>query len=223
MSVLLIALSFTLADEDAAAKKLFDSVEKKVQSAKSLKLKFAGELKEGERGFTLNGSLLLGPGNKMNLAVKAKMGDKDQEMSAISDGKNVVLTQRGTPKTDPVPEGYTKKIQENLFRLGPTLTTITAVQPPSSKRKPPLFEVSDYALGKTEKLGKRESKILSYKLTLGKKQMQVKVWIDAKTKLPVKRILRPLAEDAKRGGYVEETMTFTLNPKVDEKSFVLPK
>lgn len=223
MSVLLIALSFTLADDDAAAKKLVNSVEKKVASAKSLKVEFTAELKEAERGFTIKGKVLIAKGNKLNLNASMKMGDNENKMTAISDGKDVALTQRGMTKTDPVPEKYTQRIQKMMGSIGPAMTMFTAVRSPSSKSKVRLYEASDFKLGKAEKLGKRETKVLNYKLTRGTQQLQVKVWIDAKTNLPVKRVIRPLGEEAKRGGYIEEMTTYTLNPKVDDKAFKLPK
>ena len=223
MSVLLIALSFTFADDDAAAKKLFDSVEKKVASAKSLKVEFTADLKEAERGFSIKGKLLIAKGNKLNLTASMKDGDKENKLATISDGKDLALTQRGMTKTDPVPEKYAQNIQKMMGRIGPALTMFTAVSSRSSKRKVRLFESSDYSLGKAEKIGKREAKVLLYKLTRGTQQLQVKVWIDAKTNLPVKRVLRPLGEEAKRGGYIVETSTYTLNPKLDDKTFKLPK
>lgn len=87
------------------------------------------------------------------------------------------------------------------------------------------FPVSDFKLGRKEKVGGREAQVVTFQLALrlmelGGRPVQVKVWIDIKTNLPLKR---ELIVD---GGALRFTDTYTdmkLDEKLDPRLFELPK
>ena len=74
-----------------------------------------------------------------------------------------------------------------------------------------------------EKVGERDTRVIQYTLTAkgGEDPLSVKLWLDAETNLPVK-----LAVTGGKSDWKDLTETygeFTIEPKVDAKSFELPK
>ena len=74
-----------------------------------------------------------------------------------------------------------------------------------------------------EKVGEQEAQVVRYNLFLrGKVKLSVRVWLDAETKLPLKRVTTIPG----KGAQITVTETFTrltLNPKIEPKAFELPK
>jgi outer membrane lipoprotein-sorting protein len=75
-----------------------------------------------------------------------------------------------------------------------------------------------------EMVGKREAQVVTYTLKLeeAEKPATVTVWIDTKTQLPLKRVLRARVEDNE----VTMTETFSrldLKAKIGPKKFELPR
>jgi outer membrane lipoprotein-sorting protein len=85
-----------------------------------------------------------------------------------------------------------------------------------------LLRVQDFKMGEAEKVGGRDAKVLHYRLDIeGKDSFTITLWLDARTLLPLKRVVAPEKE---REGRITETYTeFTLNPQLDAKTFELPK
>jgi len=90
------------------------------------------------------------------------------------------------------------------------------------------FKASAFKLGKKEKIGKRDTQVIEYKLTLentpkeaAKLALSEQLWLDVETNLPLKRVLTGKLD--KEFTYTEIYSEFTLNPKVDAKLFELPK
>jgi outer membrane lipoprotein-sorting protein len=86
------------------------------------------------------------------------------------------------------------------------------------------LKLSDFKLGKKEKVGDSEAQVIDYTLTVkGEKEpMQCSVWVDTKTNLPLKRVLRG-KEGTEKATVTETYSKFTVDGKVDPKSFELPK
>jgi hypothetical protein len=65
--------------------------------------------------------------------------------------------------------------------------------------------------------------VLSYTVAFdGRDKAKVTVWLDAKTKLPLKRKFEALEEKDKGQYFVETYSEFVLNPTLDAKKFELP-
>jgi hypothetical protein len=90
------------------------------------------------------------------------------------------------------------------------------------------FSVSDFKLGEDPKIGSRQARLIQYTLVTkglelrkGKTRFAVGLWVDEKTKLPLKRVVVPQEQDL--GFVLTETYTsFTLDGKIDAKKFALP-
>src|SRR5205814_696548 len=86
-----------------------------------------------------------------------------------------------------------------------------------------VMPVSDFKLGKKDKIGVRETQAVECTLKPDNGQVgQMTVWLDTKTNLPLKRSVTMAGE---KGVFrVTEVYTeITINPKLDSKLFELPK
>jgi hypothetical protein len=82
-------------------------------------------------------------------------------------------------------------------------------EPPDVEK---LLRVSDFKRGANAKVEGREAHVIEYKVsTAGEDKAFVKLWLDARTHLPLKRELRAATGDAFR--VVETYSEFKLGPK----------
>ncbi len=103
---------------------------------------------------------------------------------------------------------------------------IARAKSPDDKDEPDagkLYKVSEFKMGKKEPIGGHEAQAIHYRLTVDfrkSESMDVMLWLDAKTNLPLKREIRPLTEQ--EAGVLNETYSkVTLDGKLDPKLFEL--
>jgi outer membrane lipoprotein-sorting protein len=226
--------------QDNAAEKLFRAMEKKIRSAKALKVVFTYQLE----GKTTKGSLLLTNDNKARLQVRGPFSfgvKRDASFDLISDGKKLKLKGArlvGAPngqagfKLGGQMEGeiakafYTWRAAEvSRVGMGPMVLglpyTLGAETDPDAEEV--RMKVYDFKPGAAEKVGKRQAKAVHYRCGKGgNDDPEVTVWIDTETGLPLKRVylVHPESEKIR---ITESYSEIKLNPKVDAKAFKLPK
>jgi outer membrane lipoprotein-sorting protein len=213
------------------AEKLFRDMEKKIAEAKSLRVASDIDVKDKREGGTLKSSLALAPGNKVRMTMKGKGGGKEVEIEVVSDGNKLHahMTPPGDSKQQKVPKNLHILMSKMISRtghLGGALIIRGSGRPgaPQEATDPEkLFGVKDFTMGAAAKVNGRDAKVLHYQIDIGgKDSAKVTLWVDAKTLLPLKRLIVPeaKAED------VQVTETYTelqLNPQLDAKTFELPK
>src|SRR5262245_7965299 len=93
------------------AEKLFREMEKKITSAKSLRVASDIEVKDKREGGTLKTSLALTADNKLRLTMKGKVGGKDLDIDLVSDGNKLHA------RMDPPAESKQQEAPKNLHTL----------------------------------------------------------------------------------------------------------
>lgn len=224
MTALLMALSLALVDknvadknasvEDAAAKKLYEASKKKVLDAKAFKIAVDANFKGKTRSGTMKGTIIVASGNKVRVELTMTFGNRANELKMVCDGKKMASTSRGKTRTQDVEKDFAAKIRDAIVRIGPTASVTRGSGRPVQPHK-----LSGFALGGKETIAKRQAQIIKYNLTQGDEVLNITAWIDAKTKLPLKRVVTREGRDGK----VTESTAFTLNPKLDAKTFKLPE
>jgi outer membrane lipoprotein-sorting protein len=223
---LLVALVPAFAVLGNDAEKLFHEMEKKIAEAKSLRVAADVDVKDKREGGTLKSTVALAPGNKLRLTMKGKGGGKEVEMEIVSDGNNLFtrMTPPGDSKQAEVPKNLHTLMGKVLSRTGP-IGAFFIARPRASKELDPekLFRVRDFKLSEATKVNGRDAKVLHYQIDIdGKESAKITLWLDARTLLPLKRVIIP--EGMGEGTEITETYTeFTLNPQLDAKTFELPK
>jgi outer membrane lipoprotein-sorting protein len=234
-ALLFVAPARAPAQDGGEAKKLFDAMEEKLTKAKSLRLAFTSEMTKGgaERTDKIKGTLTLGQGDRFRLEAAGSVDGKDIKVVAVSDGKMTGLkrTRGGEPSPDVKKAPTRKNIAAGLARTVSRSGVFLGLSGPSldPARKgdvelDKLFPVSDFKLGGKEKVEGREAQVLTYKLsTRGDEKLNVKVWIDPATSLPLKRVVTVPSKGGAEGRMVETYADIKTSAELDAKSFELPK
>jgi outer membrane lipoprotein-sorting protein len=224
-----VVLLSASAQDKNDAEQLFRQTEAKVSKAKALDLSFDIKIEWGKGG-KLKGTLASMSANKARLEMSGEVQGQPFNMLMVSDGARIKMTGLGPAEQ---PQDTPKKLDEMIramaTRAGVFLPIILA-EPVPVGQKPKEFNVdeqlrvSEFRLGKKEKLGEREAQVVEYKLTTKtvKEPFSVSVWLDPNTNLPLKRVLTGKQEDER----ITVTETYTkmvLDKKFDEKKFELPK
>src|SRR5262249_5428799 len=131
----------------------------------------------------------------------------DLTLEMTSDGKKLkaVATPPGKETEEPLPENYGATVRTGLGRVGPTAGLLLAhpnLQGKEEKDLDKLLRPSDFKVGANVKVEGRDARVIEYKVTpTGAGPMTLKLWLDAQTRLPLKRELR----DEKEGFRIVET------------------
>jgi outer membrane lipoprotein-sorting protein len=224
---LLVALLPALAGGGNEAEKLFREVEKKLTSAKSLHVASEMAVQERDKDLKFIGSVDLA-GKNVRLQLSGNVDGKDMKLEVVSDGKKLVSVTPFGNKDESPPKNLSDLVSKMVSRVGVAGSMFVIRRGAAGKDEGPLdpdklFRVHDFKMGEAEKVNGRDTKVLRYQLEVSeekKEKAEVTLWVDAKTLLPLKRLV--VAGEGK--ARITETYTeFKLNPKLDAKTFELPK
>jgi outer membrane lipoprotein-sorting protein len=233
---LLVVTAWPAAAGENEAEKLFRGMEKNVREAKTLQLHFDATITDGNaEKWNAKGTLVLGEGDKLRMESESKLSGFEVKFTIVSDGTDMMRSDStkapGKPKddrtkTDKSPKDFGVYFRGALPRDG----LFVSFQNLDRRGDFPadIFKLSDFKLAGKETIGERNTQVLQYTITMKEKGknkepnvLSMKMWLDAKTNLPVK-----MAMTGGRSGITDVTETyseFTIDGKVDAKSFELPK
>ncbi len=224
---LLVALLPALAGGGDDAEKLFRAVEKKLASAKSLRVVSSLAVQLQGKDLMWEGSLEI-DGDKMRMRFSGRFARRDLKITAVSDGKKLRLVgflNGDLSEEGPVPTKLRELATKLVSRIGLTgsLFIVSKVSPrhdTGDLNPDKLFTVHGFKRGKAVRVSGRDTKVLHYRLDAAGQNTTVVLWVDARTLVPVKRLI----DFGKEKIRVVETYTeFQLDPKLDAKTFELPK
>jgi hypothetical protein len=195
--LVLLLPAFALAGgEGNQGEKLYRDLEKTITTAKTVHIKFASKVMKGtkEAGH-FKGVVDLGEGDKASVEVKGEMEGKDFSLKMTSDGKmlKAVVTPSGEGKEEPLPKNFGKMVRSALARVGPTGALLMSrhKQPGAEEQDlDKLLRISDFKLGADAKGEGRGARVIEYKVAIKDADtITMKLWLDAKSQLPLKREL----------------------------------
>lgn len=214
--------------EGNAAAELFRKMEAKLLGAKTLNGSVAVVMRTPQE-VKLVGALHLADKDRANLALTTTVAGKDRRGTMLSDGKRMRWAVEGTPApTQATPPGLNGFLAAKCARAGIGFSFLIATggdgDRAAVKDIEKMYPVSDFHLRAKEQVGDRTAQVVEHRLTWAGKEpvLRVAVWIDAKTDLPLKRLLV-----GSKGNFtirIEETYTdLALDGKLDGKRFALPE
>jgi outer membrane lipoprotein-sorting protein len=240
LAPLVLLLVLPGADKDDA-EKLFRQMETKLAKAKTVDCAYEARFEADKaEAVTMKGTLLLGEGNKLRMEWSGESGGMKEKFTMISDGTKM------EPYGDDIPKWLGEAVRASMARAGvvrtfeygsPLFFKWSFPRPPEPKKEFKIdehFKVFDFKLGKKEMVDKQEAQVVQYTLkekgTLELKEpkegkVEVSVWIDTKTLLPLKRIITIMMDDMddKKATYTETYTRQEVDGKIDPKQFELPK
>jgi outer membrane lipoprotein-sorting protein len=228
---MLIELAFVFllhADVKNEAERLFRKMEMTLKSAKSVECSFEAKGEGGKAADgSAKGSLTLGEGNKSRLEMTLKKGAEVEKIALICDGEKMMSPDDKTRKV-PAPKWLNDLYRAALVRSGPSLRLSRidngANEQPQELKVDDVLKVSNFKLGKKEKIDDKEAQAIHYNLGFEefKDPLTVTLWIDTKTNLPIKREL--IGKEGDDKVILTETYSkFSIDEKIDPKKFELPK
>lgn len=225
------AAQTTPAQDPIHAEKLFRQMEDLLVKAKTLDVSFDVNMAGAIKG-KLKGTLVLTAGNKSRLEIVGDLAGQPIKILVVSDGTKMTTTSTDgatTPIRD-TPKEHNEAYKLFVARSGVFCAIFFLAENVQPGQKPKEFKpneqlrVSNFRLGMIEKLGERDARMVQHDLVgrVAKEPFAVTVWLDVKTKLPLKRVVSVKQE----GLAMTVSVTYsklTLDEKVDEKQFDLPK
>jgi hypothetical protein len=222
---------------DDRANRLFRAMEQRLADAKSLECSFtitvqhpeaAGEPREVR---SLEGSLLLAEGSRARLEMNERKEGRPLFHLMASDGRRFLWGDMNNPPrlVDEKPNAtLNADFLTMLARSGLYMSTMPLPPVPAAARD--RFPVSDFRLGRTEQVGGREAQRLEYRLFVkGQKDpegkdlpFQVSIWLDRKTSLPLRRMVRMRVQGTTEVVILETYGKLVPDSGPDAKRFQLP-
>lgn len=153
------------------AEKLFRAMEKKIKEARTLRVSGEVEAKIGKGG-TLKFELLVGEGNKARLELAGNIEGMDLKIALASDGKTTTITAMpfGANDSQPTEEKQNARLLALCSRVGvffgAMFSTLGAAKGQDLGDADKTFAVSDFKMGRKEKVGDREATMFSFKMTI---------------------------------------------------------
>jgi len=234
--------------EVGQAEKLFRKLEERLAKAKTIRLEYKAALefkdaKPGELGFKgkaprVEGLLLLQKGNKLRLQMDGRVLPLHDPGKAVvvSDGKTMraglpgPIPLRGGERTaEKAPANLHSAFVGSLTREGLLLFVMTHVAGGTlaenirddADRKVP--RPTGFKLRGREKVGGVLTQAIEFRIKVSgwkEEELPVTLWLDAKTSLPVKRVLRYEAGGRVVGPTLTETyQSFKLDAVIDPGQF----
>jgi outer membrane lipoprotein-sorting protein len=230
MRWILILAALTLVSpafaQETEADKFYRKVEQQVRTAKGVKVVFEADAQFGkEPAVKSKGMFAAAEGNKGRIEIATTKDGKTSTALMIADGKETATIEDGKiiGQRRAVDPTTTEVALALLVRGGIGAVLDVGPDPKNKFDIDKLLPVSDIKLGKKEMVGSRETQVVTFKMTPPNRDpLNVTLWIDTKTLLPVKRSVFIDLKDAKVN-VVENYAEFTLNPTFDAKMFELPK
>ncbi|NUN49950.1 MAG: hypothetical protein HUU15_14075 [Candidatus Brocadiae bacterium] len=213
-TILLFASLPCLAEEpkDAAARKEFEALEKRLSEAKTLRVVCKASA-EGPRKDIHDTTLVLAAGGKARVEFNWKRADGMALVATyISDGARM-WKEPDVDKAKKTPEGLSPALARAFARAGVlALSGVSATfQSGGAAPDPGAHAISEVTAGDAD--GKTTE--IRYTVNAGKPDaMKVRLWLDAKTKTPVKRSM-----DVAGWVLVETYEAFEIGGKLDPALF----
>ena len=225
-AILALAVAQPAGADDARA--VFDRMERTVLASKTHHVR--ADLPD-LGGTDVTARLVVARGNKLRVELGVPEADGGRRTSTtVSDGARLRTPGAVPRKNDAAPARLTDIALAAVTRGGVWLTLYPVLEHPDPAAGFKDFDrdrdlpVSAFRLGKREPVAGREAQEVGYVLRHRGEDLAVSVWVDVRTHLPVRRVVRDPAVAGPAGVVLTEAYTRVgVDEKVEGAEFELPR
>ena len=220
--IALAVLALMIPQESSEAETLFKKMEEKIAKAKTI---YAGVATPGDAmkagAVTAGGEFFAEGPNRFRLDIEIKRDKGWVQELVVCDGKQWATRGNEPASNRPAkdaPKEVGRLIRSAIARIGFVNSTAAELYESAGMAPDDVFAVSNFRLGKKEKIGNREGQEVIYRLK--SKIMEddaAVVWIDTVTHVPLRRSFKGKTVIS------EEWAFCKLDEKIDDAKFELPK
>jgi outer membrane lipoprotein-sorting protein len=230
MWISLVATVLIPAQADSAEAQ-FKKMEQAVLKAKTLQSEITLAAGADKDAFMdMKGRIAIAQGDRMRLELEGEVRKEKDKMTMVSDGSQMVMDSSKRPgKSQKAQKNLTEMAMASIARSGITVALFFVSERSDEKKDEDfsidkMLAVSDFKLGKKEAIDGKDAQAIEYKLKArsNKELMDVTVWVDVKSGLPVKRVVTA-SEGEMKFTITETYAKMKLDEKIDDKEFALPK
>jgi len=181
---------------DAGAELLYRTLSTKIEDAKTLRAEWSAAIGDGRRQFALIAGSLKAKGKDrwiVETEIKEGVFRLETGPAAVlqSDGRRVIPTGReGVVSGEALtPAALGREIRHALVTalIGRPMDLVAGGGVESGENREPLPQMGPIKSAGREKVGTREALILESTLKAGEHTLALRLWVDAESKLPIKR------------------------------------
>jgi outer membrane lipoprotein-sorting protein len=229
VSTLVLVLAQVAPSPAAEAEQLLREMDQRITAAKTVRIEFEIQKNGGTDETKHKGVLLLGPGNRMRFETAGW-----QTTTAVSDGKQLVtVTESPAQRTARAVPGWFGEAFRSWLGRGGTFVSAAKILEYLEKPDAPRPDAEDGPKAANvrrlpdEKIGGVTTRVVEYDLTFGRKPeeagpVRARVWIDAATKLPVRRSMT-FPAGAKLESFTATHTKIEVDQPIGDDRFRLPK
>ncbi|MFO0966877.1 MAG: hypothetical protein U0793_14990 [Gemmataceae bacterium] len=199
-----------------------DTLSGRLKEAKAVKVVFAATLKADDKQVgSAEGEVMVAKGNKARVQMKTVIDGKSEQLLLIADGKDKQLIVDGRAQNELLEPNLTANLHA-VFRKSGLMHAI--LLPLDDKAPPDLDKILKISKDKFIGITKEEKRSVykcEYVLGALDKEFNVELWLDNRTQLPLKRVLRSM--DGGKSVVIEETTRFEIDPPLAKDIFELKK
>jgi outer membrane lipoprotein-sorting protein len=225
LTLLALAIAVPAYAQENEAEKLFRQMEKKLQAAKTVQVRFDATISIVGMAGSVKGDAAYGEGDKVRIDAEVTFSGKNSRATLICDGTKLYAKDSEKPKIElkDSPKGLGVYFRAVLPRVGIFAGIDDATKGKEVPKVDDFFKVSNFKLGAKEKVGDTETLVVEYTvLVRGNDKATAKVWVNTQTNLPARLELRMEINGA-TVALTESYADYAVDGKLDAKLFEVPK
>lgn len=209
--------------QEGEAENLFRAMQRKITSAKALQVavKLKGNTPDFDEKTVIQLAIWVKGTDLVRCELRLTNDKEDVSVLMVCDGTATAMRANGKTEMLPLPTHPGASVKDSLVTPGADMVAGVLTSNPVAQKTS--LVNSAFRLGGKEKVAEREAQVIHYVANAkdGKPgdAVNIALWIDTQTNLPVKRVC-----DSQRGIRTEETYhNWQLNGRMESKLFELPK
>lgn len=202
------------------AEELYTQMQDKLRGAKTARFTFKSTIENPDEKW--EGTAWIAEGNKARVEISRQRAQNPYSLTLICDGKQIFWGSPTRKAMEKAPDTFIADLVGLFAKMGANEDRLEDLFR-GRRDKVERFESTDFAMGAREKLGDREAQEIRFTVKVKGRDggADVKLWLDAETRLPLKRVMA--VKERPDEVVKEEYAGWKLGESVEASKFDIPK